>query len=385
MNLHVDDLVAYAKIGLERAAEGKIDDGNADTRYSGNMTNPDEVVGNTQGGRSADDNTLGVAVSSRKGATKLPPVVIGADIGAASVHPDYTNAKAGDEQAAVNVAKTLVTDGLVSKVKDVIGNSRPVIVPVASVESAGRNKLPMAASVILAKRLGLETMDSIVQANSPKRTSMSGLDRIFATPKFAGEVVSGQKYLLLDDTLTQGATFAALASHIESHGGIVIGSVALTGKQYSATVQLDPATLKELRDKYGDIESSFKSATGYGFESLTQSEGRYLANFRPSDTIRNRILEAGNKTIQDQDSGNTGKGRSDGSVAPQAADGAPPTNGTTQDIHFSKAAQPPANTHTAKPAAQPASPTWDCEGSKADKLIYELQDGCQQSKKPLCW
>jgi adenine/guanine phosphoribosyltransferase-like PRPP-binding protein len=48
----------------------------------------------------------------------------------------------------------------------------------------------------------------------------------------------GQDRLLVDDTLTQGGTFAALASHIKEGGGNVVGAVGATGKQYSAIPRL---------------------------------------------------------------------------------------------------------------------------------------------------
>ena len=114
-------------------------------------------------------------------------------------------------------------------------------------------------------------------------------------PEFQGIVRTNTDYLLLDDTLTQGGTFAALASNIQQSGGNVIGTFALTGKQYSAKLMLDPETLQQLNDKYGDIEHDFKAATGYGFAALTQSEARALAHFRPAESVRDRILAAGNE------------------------------------------------------------------------------------------
>ena len=55
---------------------------------------------------------------------------------------------------------------------------------------------------------------------------MDGPGRLFNSPEFDGPVVNGATYLLVDDTLSQGGTFAALASHIQLGGGKVIGAVA---------------------------------------------------------------------------------------------------------------------------------------------------------------
>jgi hypothetical protein len=123
---------------------------------------------------------------------------------------------------------------------------------------------------------------------------MDGLDRIFAPVDFAG-AVEAWPYLLVDDTLTQGGTFAALASHIREGGGTVAGVIALTGKQYSAKIQPSAETLASLRQKHGDLENEFRAATGYGFDSLTESEARYLARYEPADRLRDRISEEGRR------------------------------------------------------------------------------------------
>lgn len=223
---------------------------------------------------------------------RLDRALIGGDLASISGHADYQAAKAGDVAAAVRLAKDIVTDDLVQRVRAAIKGHSPVILPVVSVEASGRNKIPPVAAVELARRLGLEATSAIVQSNSPRRTSLAGLDRIFASPEFEGEVVAGQEYLILDDTLTQGGTFAALTGHIEAGGGRVIGAVALTGKQYSATLRPAPETLSALRAKHGDLEQDFIAATGHGFDSLTESEARYLAKFKPAQAVRDRILAA---------------------------------------------------------------------------------------------
>lgn|GEM_PF-2050573 len=67
--------------------------------------------------------------------------------------------------------------------------------------------------------------------------------------------------------------------------------VALTGHQYSATLKPNNKTLAKLREIHGDSEDAFREALGYGFDALTQSEARYLANFKPANKVRTRILE----------------------------------------------------------------------------------------------
>jgi adenine/guanine phosphoribosyltransferase-like PRPP-binding protein len=222
-----------------------------------------------------------------------PDVIIGSTLGAASNHPDYAAAKGGDLQAALRLAKTLVDADLVSRVRTLMGDMTPRIFPVVAVEASGYNKIPRAAAAVLAAQLGLCADVGMGQRNSPQRTGMDGIDRLFSSPVFEGEVIRGEHYILLDDTVTQGGTFAALASHIQACGGIVLGSVALTGKQYSAKIHQSTATSNQLREKFSDIESTFKAITGYGFDALTESEARYITSYKPADTIRVRVLAEG--------------------------------------------------------------------------------------------
>lgn len=289
----------------------------------------------------------------------LPDVIVAAGLGAATSHPDYVAAKAGDVSAAVKVARALVNDDLVAKVREAIGDSRPLIVPVVAEEAAGRNKIPRASAEALANILGLETANGIVQANQPHRTGMDGLDRLFAVPDFAGDVQAGRDYLLLDDTLTQGATFAALASHIQKGGGRVVGAVALTGKQYSATMKLSDKSLQQLREKHGDIESDFRAATGYGFDALTQSEARYLANYEPAQRLRDRVAAEGRRAREGGDpqaAGSLSRGvdhDSNGAAEQEAKRGAGRDSGAAQRADGRDGAgQDLATTVAGKPAAR---------------------------------
>ncbi|MCA0214515.1 MAG: hypothetical protein LCH79_15225 [Proteobacteria bacterium] len=232
-----------------------------------------------------------VVMFSRRNDTPvtMPPVVIGSTLGSATSHPDYPAAKTGDVEAAARLAKATVTPGLVARTKELLAGRKPVVIPVAGIESGGINMIPQAAGTALAKQLGLTVDGGIVQVMRAERTKLQGLDRVFRQPEFDGPVVAGQQYLLVDDTLTQGGTLTALASHIRQGGGQVVGAVALTGKQYSATMQPSRETLTKLRTKHGSIETEFRAATGYGFDALTESEARYLAAYEPAQSVRDRI------------------------------------------------------------------------------------------------
>lgn len=252
--------------------------------------------------------TSGVKFSFRRAVSpeNLPDVFIANPLGAAKGE-DHDAAKAGDVAAAVRLASKLVTPELLDHLR-AVAPADAVVVGVTSVEATGKNALPEAAAEILAHHLGLSVDSEILQTNRPHRTALSGLDRIFSQPEFGGPVEPGAAYVLVDDTLTQGGTFAALASHIEQGGGLVVVTVALTGKQYSRRLRLDEALLQRVRDAHGDVEDAFRQATGYGFDGLTASEARYLAGFQPADAVRNRILAEAQERAEQTNPGDLGEG-----------------------------------------------------------------------------
>jgi hypothetical protein len=90
-----------------------------------------------------------------------------------------------------------------------------------------------------------------------------------------------------------GGTLANLKGHIETLGGNVLAAVALTGKPHSAKLAPTPERLNELRKRHGtEFEKWWIGRFAHGFDTLTESEARYLARTETADTIRDRIAEA---------------------------------------------------------------------------------------------
>ncbi len=91
----------------------------------------------------------------------------------------------------------------------------------------------------------------------------------------------------------QGGTLANLKGYLESCGAKVIGATVLTGKAYSAKLQLTSETLQLLCEKHGqELENWWLTSFGYSFECLTESEARYLTRADDADAIRARIIAA---------------------------------------------------------------------------------------------
>jgi orotate phosphoribosyltransferase len=269
----------------------------------------------------------------------MPDVIIGNPLGELANHAEYEKAKAGDTISAIHTVRDLVTPEFTEKIKQAIGNKEVILQPVMATESSGDNQIPAAMVVKLSEELGHQVGETIYQSTSPKRTGLSGLDRIFNRPEFDGEVEQGKSYFLVDDTVTQGGTFAALSDHIERNGGHVIGSATLTGKQYSAKISLSDQTLGNIREKHGDIEQQFKSSKGYGFDALTESEARYLANYKPTDTIRSRILAEEQSSHHDDGKNGLPQSKIESKFSPQREaqdEFAPRNEGVTPENSASK-------------------------------------------------
>jgi len=223
---------------------------------------------------------------------EFPKTIIDRGLGDATSHHMYEAAKAGDVESAYILAKDLVSDDAIAELAKIIECRDTIIVPVHAEEAVGRNMIPLATSAILAKKLGLEVDTNIVQAIKVSRTGGDGWHRLANPPAFDGAISNDKYVIIVDDTQTQGGTFAALKGHIEVTGtNKVIGAYALTGKQYSSQLALSKETLQQLRDRYGNLEAWWKSIYGYDFEKLTEWEAKYILNSRKTaDEVRDRII-----------------------------------------------------------------------------------------------
>ena len=168
------------------------------------------------------------------------------------------------------------------------------LVPIHALESAGVNEVPAALARRLSAWLGFPINVSIVQTNTVGHTGASGFQRLANQVLFAGEVKPQQRYLIVDDFVGQGGTLANLIGLITSRGGHVVAATVLTGKPYSAKLAPDDSIIRSLREKHRqDFENWWRQTFGFGYDSLTRSEARYLENSPDAHAIRDRLIAAG--------------------------------------------------------------------------------------------
>ncbi len=234
-------------------------------------------------------------IFSRRGwEVDFPDVVTAHRPGRLSAHADYAAAKAGDDPAALRVARDVITPEFVQEVRAALPEgSKPLVVAVQSQEATGNNRIPRMAAEVLAQRLGLQVSEDIVQAAKVNRSAGDALHRLANQPPFTGKVEKGRDYVLIDDTLTQGGTLAQLKTHIEDNGGKVVLATALTGKDYSRKIALNSQSLADVRERFGSIEPWWRDQFGYGFEGLTESEARTILTLDKgrldADALRDRV------------------------------------------------------------------------------------------------
>ncbi|HFK2905042.1 TPA: PLxRFG domain-containing protein [Stenotrophomonas maltophilia] len=251
---------------------------------------------------------------SRRGwEVDFPAVVTAHRPGRLSAHADYAAAKAGDDTAALRVARDVITPEFVQDVRAALPEgSKPLVVAVQSQEATGNNRIPRMAAEVLAQRLGLQVSEDIVQAAKVNRSAGDALHRLANQPPFTGKVEKGRDYVLIDDTLTQGGTLAQLKTHIEDNGGKVVLATALTGKDYSRKIALNSQSLADVRERFGSIEPWWRDQFGYGFEGLTESEARTILTLDKgrldADALRDRVAEGRVSGLRPMGEGAAGEG-----------------------------------------------------------------------------
>ena len=192
--------------------------------------------------------------------------------------------------SAYQLAKDLISDDAINALNTLIGDKKVIFAPVHAEEQTGRNMIPVAVATVLAKKLNATIDLGVVQAVKVSRTGGDGWHRL-ANPPFFDGAIDGKYVIMVDDTQTQGGTFAAFKGHIEQGGAVVIGSYALTGKQYSKQLRLSDETLQALRKHYGELEQFWQQTFSYDFSKLTEWEAKFIINSGKSiDEVRDRIL-----------------------------------------------------------------------------------------------
>jgi hypothetical protein len=159
----------------------------------------------------------------------FPDAIVHSDMRARNGHADYAAAKAGDAEAASRLVDDLLSSSATGEIVRLLASRSAIVLPVIAEETTGFNAIPDAMAQAIARRLGLAApAGTIVQANTVGPTPADGWHRLVTPAAFTGNVTAGAYYLLADDHVGFGGTFANLRGFIERRGGCVPGMTTLT-------------------------------------------------------------------------------------------------------------------------------------------------------------
>lgn len=203
----------------------------------------------------------------------------------------HKKAKAGDLKSAYElVDKIFDTNGKSASVaKNIQGKieqlkalkekyPNAVIVPLWSIEKAGKNKIPLAYANKVALITGLKRYDKIKQINKTYHTGSGAMYRIVDKAVFSGEVVPNLQYILVDDIFTMGANINELRKYIERNGGTVVATSCLGAGKGGANIG-DDKNAKILYNKFskGAVDDYVrKNNIAESSEELTELQARQL-------------------------------------------------------------------------------------------------------------
>ncbi|MEI7671229.1 MAG: JAB domain-containing protein, partial [Deltaproteobacteria bacterium] len=224
-------------------------------------------------------------------------------VGKVTQHPDHEAAKAGDFDAARRLVADVVKPERIADLADRFPDA--IIVPVVEQETKGINRIPKALAELY-QACGLRMDDQMYQIGKAKRSGLDAAQRLLARKEFSGDVAKGEKYILVDDVLTQGGTIHELRHHIVNNGGEVVGVISLAFSAGSNIIAIKTETVNDLSGRFGreKLERILDEYNISGtIEALTESEGRAILRFKSLDTLRNRLTEASDALRQENDSG----------------------------------------------------------------------------------
>ena len=210
-------------------------------------------------------------------------------------HKCYVAAKAGDENAAIQLAVDLALP-LCKQLADCIADGtmpeKFIVVAPHAREASGDNAIPQVLAAMLTL-IGGELDEDIVQTTKVYHTGADPMERLNSRPSFHGKIVREANYVLVDDVTTLGGTLCDLADFIRRGGGKPVAAAVLVNASRSGKLYPVQKTVAQLEERFGnDIREIFDIEPS----ALTADEAQYLIGFRTAAEIRGRSAQAWEKT-----------------------------------------------------------------------------------------
>lgn len=188
-----------------------------------------------------------------------------------------------DAKAAYTIVERCISPPKLAALRENVSekNLRPVFVYPRSftVGTGGpTNFLPSTLATYLCRSVGGEIYKNIFQTTTQKRTQLSRLVRFLYQPKFKGYVLPKRPYVLVDDVVSSGASFASLRAHIVKGGGFIVGMNVLANVDgRDQKLAISDSSMQKLRSEFGvGVDTYWQATFGHGVELLTNQEARFL-------------------------------------------------------------------------------------------------------------
>lgn len=195
--------------------------------------------------------------------------------------PGYMEAKNGDINAALQVAKMCMNTRTVKEIKQ--KHPDAVLLPVVT-----NNKLPEA----VARVIGMKIHTGVYMHKTLNRKTLTAMERLVHKPVFGGKITAGKSYILVDDIVTQGGTVSALRKYVIRNGGTVAAIVTLSYSAGSKVMTPNQKDIFRLTKKF-NFNSITEILRHYNIAQslceLTNSQIKYLLLFKELDVLKNKI------------------------------------------------------------------------------------------------
>lgn len=224
----------------------------------------------------------------------FPDVIIHTTLPERDAHPGYAAAKAGDAEAALNLASDLLSDAAIDDMRTLIRGRDVVLLPVVADETTGFNAIPDAMAQLISHELDLPAASGgIVQTNKVGHTRAPAFQRLVTPAEFGGPVEGNGLYVLVDDHVGLGGTLANLKGYLETGGASVVGITTLTESRDARKISLRAETRDVLWKKHGEaLDDLWKAQFGYGIDCLTEVEAQILCREPSVAAIEDFLAQA---------------------------------------------------------------------------------------------
>ena len=199
----------------------------------------------------------------------------------------YTQAKAGDERAALDLVMQLAVIWLIEQTE----RFEPGLCYVAphAQEATGDNAIPQTLASVCAILYEGSVDQEIVQSDRVYHTGADPMERLAMRAHFQGQVVPGQRYVLVDDVTNLGGTLAELSDYIQQHGGLVHDVIVLVNAGRNPALVPEKRYIRLIKERFHD---ELIDIFGIEPDALTANEAKYLADFGSADRLRDRLAKA---------------------------------------------------------------------------------------------